>query len=88
MACRYVQFAFGFAEFTSAVYVLPDATKIWSPVLNMNTSTGMDLNGNTFWEFKDSLESNRFRRIAQAHDPRVPYADLKISRMSGPFWIF
>jgi len=44
----------------------------------------MDLNGNTFWEFKDSLESNRFRRIAQAHDPRVPYADLKISRMSGP----
>ena len=44
---------------------------------------GADLNGNTFWEFKDSFGANRFRRIAQAHDPRVPYADLKISRMPG-----
>ncbi|MCJ1360274.1 MAG: hypothetical protein MMC33_010277 [Icmadophila ericetorum] len=43
----------------------------------------MDLAGNTFWEFKDSLASNRLRRIAQ-YDPRIPYSDIKISH-TNPF---
>jgi len=39
---------------------------------------GMDLSGNTFWEFRDSLASNRFRRIVKyRHAPH--FADVKIS---------
>ena len=40
----------------------------------------MDLAGNTFWEFKDSITANRFRRIAQ-YGPQTHYSDIKISRM-------
>ncbi|EMC92383.1 hypothetical protein BAUCODRAFT_569787 [Baudoinia panamericana UAMH 10762] len=39
---------------------------------------GADLAGNTFWEFKDALNSNRFRRIVKY--ARAPhYADVKIT---------
>jgi len=40
---------------------------------------GADLAGNTFWEFKDALNSNRLRRIAQ-YGRAAHYADVKISR--------
>jgi hypothetical protein len=42
---------------------------------------GADLSGNTFWEFKDALNSNRFRRIVQ-YRRRTHYGDVEISRMS------
>lgn len=42
---------------------------------------GSDLAGNTFWEFKDALNANRFRRIVK-YSRRAAYADVKISRAS------
>ena len=39
----------------------------------------MDLAGNTFWEFKDAMNANRYRRIAQ-YSPKTQYSDIKISR--------
>ena len=44
----------------------------------------MDLAGNTFWEFKDSLNANRLRRIAK-HNPRTHYSDIQVSRKSRSF---
>lgn len=40
---------------------------------------GADLAGNTFWEFKDALNSNRFRRIVK-YSAATHYGDVKISR--------
>ncbi|KAL9074277.1 MAG: hypothetical protein Q9157_004466 [Trypethelium eluteriae] len=45
-------------------------------------SLGSDLHGNTFWEFKDALNSNRFRRIVR-YNRKTHYADVQIS----PQWI-
>ncbi|RMY51329.1 hypothetical protein D0863_14613 [Hortaea werneckii] len=39
---------------------------------------GSDLAGNTFWEFKDALNANRFRRIVK-YSRKTDYADVKIS---------
>ncbi|KAA6413796.1 MAG: NADH:ubiquinone subunit [Lasallia pustulata] len=39
---------------------------------------GSDLLGNTFWEFKDSLNANRFRRIVN-YNPRAHYSDIHIT---------
>lgn len=41
---------------------------------------GLDLQGNTFWEFRDTLNShkNRMRRIVQ-YPPSTPYSDVNIS---------
>ncbi|MCJ1257203.1 hypothetical protein MMC24_005028 [Lignoscripta atroalba] len=39
---------------------------------------GADLAGNTFWEFKDTISSNRMRRIVQ-YSPKTHYADIQIS---------
>ncbi|KAK2871579.1 hypothetical protein FQN49_003045 [Arthroderma sp. PD_2] len=39
---------------------------------------GNDLSGNTYWEFKDSLNPGRFRRIVKA-SPKIHYADVKVS---------
>ncbi|KAL1966713.1 hypothetical protein VTN77DRAFT_3910 [Rasamsonia byssochlamydoides] len=39
---------------------------------------GVDLDGNTFWEFKDALNSNRLRRIVK-YNRKTHYADVKIS---------
>lgn len=41
---------------------------------------GTDLAGNTFWEFKDALHSNRYRRIVK-YSRKTHYGDVKISRM-------
>ncbi|KAI2027731.1 hypothetical protein LOZ48_004526 [Ophidiomyces ophidiicola] len=39
---------------------------------------GRDLAGNTFWEFKDSINSSRLRRIVR-YNPKTHYADVKVS---------
>ncbi|KAI9763687.1 MAG: hypothetical protein M1840_009160 [Geoglossum simile] len=38
----------------------------------------MDLSGNTFWEFKDHQNGNRFRRIVKYKNP-THHSDIKIS---------
>jgi hypothetical protein len=40
---------------------------------------GSDLSGNTFWEFKDALNAQRFRRIVK-YAKAGHYSDVKISR--------
>jgi len=40
---------------------------------------GADLAGNTFWEFKDAMNAQRFRRIVK-YSKQSHYADVKISR--------
>ena len=42
---------------------------------------GSDLSGNTFWEFKDALNAQRFRRIVK-YSKAGHYSDVKISRKS------
>ena len=44
----------------------------------LTTSPGQDLSGNTFWEFKDVLNTGRWRRIVQA-SRKTHYSDVKIS---------
>lgn len=39
---------------------------------------GADLAGNTFWEFRDALNTNRWRRIVK-YTRQIHYADVKIS---------
>ncbi|KKK12128.1 hypothetical protein P175DRAFT_0470259 [Aspergillus ochraceoroseus IBT 24754] len=39
---------------------------------------GSDLEGNTFWEFKDTLNAKRFRRIVK-YSPKTHYADVQVS---------
>ncbi|KAJ5905322.1 uncharacterized protein N7473_002238 [Penicillium subrubescens] len=39
---------------------------------------GQDLAGNTFWEFKDVVNANRFRRIVK-FDPKTHYGDVQVS---------
>ena len=56
-------------------------TGVGLPLADRSMSTGMDLAGNTFWEFKDSMNANRLRRIAQ-YNPKTHYADIQISRKS------
>ena len=43
---------------------------------------GSDLSGNTFWEFKDALNAQRFRRIVK-YSKAGHYSDVKISRKSS-----
>jgi hypothetical protein len=43
---------------------------------------GADLSGNTFWEFKDAMNAQRFRRIVK-YSKQSHYADVKISRKSN-----
>ena len=43
---------------------------------------GVDLAGNSFWEFKDALNANRFRRIVK-YSRHAHYGDVKISRTSS-----
>jgi hypothetical protein len=40
---------------------------------------GSDLSGNTFWEFKDAMNAQRFRRIVK-YSKAGHYSDVKISR--------
>ncbi|GAD99740.1 hypothetical protein CPC735_015420 [Paecilomyces variotii No. 5] len=39
---------------------------------------GHDLAGNTYWEFRDSLNSGRFRRIVK-YSPKTHYGDIKVN---------
>ncbi|KAL3464063.1 hypothetical protein BJX64DRAFT_255499 [Aspergillus heterothallicus] len=39
---------------------------------------GYDLSGNTYWEFKDTLNAGRFRRIVKPRS-RTHYSDLELS---------
>ncbi|KAF2092139.1 hypothetical protein K490DRAFT_31916 [Saccharata proteae CBS 121410] len=43
---------------------------------------GVDLAGNTFWEFKDQINANRLRRIVK-YNPKAHYADVKLT----PQWV-
>ena len=43
---------------------------------------GSDLSGNTFWEFKDAMNAQRFRRIVK-YARAGHYSDVKISRKSS-----
>lgn len=45
---------------------------------------GFDLSGNTFWEFKDALNTNRMRRIVKYNNKTPHYSDVKVTRQS---WI-
>ncbi|RMD41583.1 hypothetical protein DV735_g3515, partial [Chaetothyriales sp. CBS 134920] len=42
---------------------------------------GQDLSGNTFWEFKDALNSNRFRRKVRFRN-KTHFSDAQVS----PLW--
>jgi len=48
-----------------------------------NNTTGFDLQGNTFWEFKDALHALRNRRIAK-YSRSTHYGDVQISRLCLP----
>ncbi|GFF27719.1 hypothetical protein IFM61606_03908 [Aspergillus udagawae] len=39
---------------------------------------GTDLSGNTYWEFKDSLNAGRFRRIVK-YNAKTHYADVQVT---------
>lgn len=39
---------------------------------------GFDLSGNTFWEFKDTLNSNRFRRIVK-YSRQTHFSDVNVT---------
>jgi hypothetical protein len=39
---------------------------------------GSDLSGNTFWEFKDAMNANRYRRIVR-YAKAGHYSDVKVS---------
>jgi NADH dehydrogenase [ubiquinone] 1 alpha subcomplex assembly factor 2 len=43
-----------------------------------NLCTGTDLSGNTFWEFKDAIRENRWRRIVKA-GRNTEHSDVQIS---------
>ncbi|RMZ91853.1 hypothetical protein DV736_g909, partial [Chaetothyriales sp. CBS 134916] len=42
---------------------------------------GQDLSGNTYWEFKDALRSDRFRRRVRFHG-KTHFSDVQVS----PLW--
>lgn len=46
----------------------------------MNSYQGQDLQGNTFWEFRDALNANRLRRIVK-YNSKAHLGDVNISRM-------
>ena len=52
----------------------------WPLNVLLTLSPGLDLNGNTFWEFRDSLSSHkhRMRRIVQ-YSSSTHYSEIKIS---------
>jgi NADH dehydrogenase [ubiquinone] 1 alpha subcomplex assembly factor 2 len=44
---------------------------------------GFDLQGNTFWEFKDALNTLRTRRIAK-YSRSTQYSEVQVSRSCLP----
>ena len=55
---------------------VPDGNALEEPLLT--TRPGFDLAGNTFWEFKDSLQSQRLRRIVD-YSSSAHYSDVFIT---------
>ena len=49
--------------------------------LLLTVGIGRDLAGNTFWEFKETANATRLRRIVK-YSKQVHYADVKLSRES------
>jgi len=49
---------------------------------SLTTPSGMDLTGNTFWEFTDQINIGRLRRIVE-YDKKAHYADVKLARTSS-----
>jgi NADH dehydrogenase [ubiquinone] 1 alpha subcomplex assembly factor 2 len=45
---------------------------------------GSDLSGNTFWEFKDAMNANRYRRIVK-YAKAGHYSDVKVSGKCSVF---
>lgn len=45
---------------------------------------GSDLSGNTFWEFKDAMNANRYRRIVK-YAKAGHYSDVKVSGKRSVF---
>jgi hypothetical protein len=48
-----------------------------------NKASGYDLQGNTFWEFKDALNAGRQRRIVK-YNSWTHHGDVKVPRQSRP----
>lgn len=61
-------------------YTLP-STLVHTQLLPLYSLTppGMDLTGNTFWEFTDQINIGRLRRIVE-YDKNAHYADVKLAR--------
>lgn len=53
------------------------------PKLKANYNSGLDLQGNTYWEFRDTLSPGRMRRIVD-YPPHVQYSD--VSSHITPAW--
>ncbi|KAF4156678.1 hypothetical protein CNMCM6936_007426 [Aspergillus lentulus] len=43
---------------------------------------GTDLSGNTYWEFKDSLNAGRYRRIVK-YNSKTHYADVQVTHFTA-----
>lgn len=50
-----------------------------SPISLTIPLLGQDLAGNTFWEFKDVANANRYRRIVK-FDPKTHFGDVQVTR--------
>lgn len=48
------------------------------PIPILTCPAGQDLHGNTFWEFKDAINHNRWRRIVQA-SRKTHHSDVQVS---------
>lgn len=51
----------------------------WNLTRLTTTQQGFDLEGNSFWEFKETLGAQRFRRIVK-YSRRTHYGDVKLTR--------
>jgi hypothetical protein len=50
-----------------------------SVLRHLTSDAGTDLSGNTYWEFKDSLNAGRYRRIVK-YNSKTHYADVQVTR--------
>jgi hypothetical protein len=79
MARRYVPITFKvLLKLDAAIRYIPAVARL-NAVVDAKAIAGLDLKGNTFWEFKDALNANRLRRIVH-YNSKAHHADIKISR--------
>jgi hypothetical protein len=71
--CRYVSLLFAPSSCWMRIAHGKSPSLLTIPLL------GHDLAGNTFWEFKDVVNANRYRRIVK-FDPKTHYGDVQVSR--------